>query len=95
MVSLKTALQSSFHVQAALQPKSFDKTHKFTNPFGVYFIMVSFFYCFVAVTPLEMNDQTDVTEFIFLGFSNHPNYRLCSSWFSWLFTWQLSWGTHS
>uniref|UniRef100_A0A4X1ULA0 Olfactory receptor n=1 Tax=Sus scrofa TaxID=9823 RepID=A0A4X1ULA0_PIG len=25
------------------------------------------------VTPLEMNNQTDVTELIFLGFSNHPN----------------------
>ena len=32
-----------------------------------------FFHYFVAVTPLEMNNQTDVTEFIFLGFSNHPN----------------------
>ncbi|KAI4549088.1 hypothetical protein MG293_001418 [Ovis ammon polii] len=26
-----------------------------------------------SVTPLVMNNQTDVTEFIFLGFSNHPN----------------------
>ncbi|XP_036878163.2 olfactory receptor 5J3-like [Manis javanica] len=25
------------------------------------------------MTPFEMNNQTDVTEFIFLGFSNHPN----------------------
>lgn len=32
-----------------------------------------FFHYFVAVTPLVMNNQTDVTEFIFLGFSNHPN----------------------
>lgn len=32
-----------------------------------------FFHCFVAVVPPEMNNQTDVTEFIFLGFSNHPN----------------------
>ncbi|XP_047725342.1 olfactory receptor 1052-like [Prionailurus viverrinus] len=31
-----------------------------------------FSHCFVAMTPLEMNNQTDVTEFIFLGFSNHP-----------------------
>ncbi|KAF0887214.1 OR5V1 protein, partial [Crocuta crocuta] len=26
----------------------------------------------LSMTPLEMNNQTDVTEFIFLGFSNHP-----------------------
>ncbi|XP_007948339.1 olfactory receptor 5V1-like [Orycteropus afer afer] len=25
------------------------------------------------MTPFEMHNQTDVTEFIFLGFSNHPN----------------------
>uniref|UniRef100_A0A4X1T002 Olfactory receptor n=1 Tax=Sus scrofa TaxID=9823 RepID=A0A4X1T002_PIG len=38
--------------------------------------MASLFFSFfflVAVTPLEMNNQTDVTELIFLGFSNHPN----------------------
>ena len=44
---------------------------------GVLFVHFSlqlfFFHYFVAVTPLEMNNQTDVTEFIFLGFSNHPN----------------------
>ncbi|KAG8517580.1 Olfactory receptor 5V1 [Galemys pyrenaicus] len=28
-----------------------------------------------AMTPLEMNNQTHVTELIFLGFSNHPNLR--------------------
>ena len=39
------------------------------------FLITAFFspHYFVAVTPLEMNNQTDVTEFIFLGFSNHPN----------------------
>ncbi|XP_058553516.1 olfactory receptor 1052-like [Neofelis nebulosa] len=34
-----------------------------------------FSHCFVAMTPLEMNNQTDVTEFIFLGFSNYPKLR--------------------
>ena len=31
-----------------------------------------FSHCFVAMTLFEMNNQTEVTEFIFLGFSNHP-----------------------
>ncbi|XP_008705989.2 olfactory receptor 1052-like [Ursus maritimus] len=35
--------------------------------YGFYFS-----HCFAARTPFEMNNQTDVTEFIFLGFSNHP-----------------------
>uniref|UniRef100_A0A8C3WHS4 Olfactory receptor n=1 Tax=Catagonus wagneri TaxID=51154 RepID=A0A8C3WHS4_9CETA len=48
-----------------------------TCQFGVLFVLFSlwllFSHCFVAVTPLEMNNHTDVTELIFLGFSNHPN----------------------
>ncbi|XP_023396816.2 olfactory receptor 5V1-like [Loxodonta africana] len=51
---------------------------KFTNPFGTFSVhshngFFFFFHCFVAVKEFKMNNQTDVTKFIFLGFSNHPN----------------------
>ncbi|XP_077012001.1 olfactory receptor 5V1-like [Tamandua tetradactyla] len=36
-------------------------------------ITVTFSHCSVGLMLFEMNNKTDVTEFIFLGFSNHPN----------------------
>ena len=63
-------------VQAVYFQHYFTWPYKVSSPFGVLFVhfplWLLFFHCFVAVVPLEMNNQTDVTEFIFLGFSNHP-----------------------
>ena len=94
MFSLKGALHSSLHSPGYFGMQIIWHNPQVYNPiWGALCTCTRFLFshCFVAVTSFEMNNHTAVTEFIFLGFSNHSTYRDCSSWSSQSFTWQLSW----
>lgn len=63
-------------VQTVYIQHYFTWPYKFTSPFGVLLVRshYGFFFSLFCSCDAPWNDsQTDVAEFIFLGFSNHPN----------------------